>query len=206
MEMVKENFRKRERVHKVYLDYLEWDKEGNPEVCYQEIKVNTVLYVKNEIDDKLDEMDNDLYYDYELIGKLKKYYKNGNVVEEDISDWAIHDGYESYYHKRDMQYINEYTFESAIYNNLQKVNDNMYMCNLDKIELYWTEIGEIEISEYECEHCREMIELRSDELNSCSHCCCNCCPDCLTDTEYGWACPECYEEIKKEIEEEDNKK
>lgn len=200
MEIIKENFRKTETIHGIYLDYVDCDEEGNREIFYKESKVKTILYMENSIIDKLDDIDGDLYYDCELRGILKTYYKNGDIHEKNITRYAHHNGRESYYYKQDVEDINQNIYECEICNNSKMLDDNTVTCNLEKIELYWTDI-EIEINEYECEFCLDKIELKSDELNSCVECGCNCCPDCLIKNDYvagGYVCPKCHEEYMNE--------
>lgn len=205
MEIIKENFEKFESTHGIYLSYMDKDEEGNWDVFYKQSKVKTILYMENSIVDKLDDIDYELYYGCHLDGIIKVYYKDGSIDAKEITACTYHHGRESYYHKQDISDENKNIFENLIHINSRLDDNNEVICDLEKIELYWTYV-EIEISEYECSHCRCLVELRSDELNCCQNCCCDCCECCLIHNDYleMYVCPECDKEINEEFNEEVN--
>lgn len=204
MKNIKGNFIKNEEIQEVYLDYIDKDEEGKNDVFYKKAKTRVITYMEKALNDEMLRIDDDIYYECELKGIVRVYYKNGDIHQKEITDCAIYEGDESYNYNNGIDDIEKGICSELIYKN-SKISENKdVICNLEKIEIYWNE-GRIEISTYDCEYCGEQITLRSrDNGVYCHGCGCNFCKDCLTEeveyegVVYDYLCPHCMEDLQEE--------
>lgn len=189
MEIVKENFKKYESTHDIFID-------GN------KIETKIILYLGYSVLDKIHSVDDELWYDCDLDGIVKVYYKNGDIHKEETSRNFRHVG--SSINSESVTSVTKDEFGYIMSLNTKRGYNNIPTCNLKKIELYWID-AEIEVVEYDCKVCGRFMPARSDEPDSCEQCGGNCCKDCLIYSDYlkGYVCPDCYKEYQEEVEDDE---
>lgn len=186
---LKENFKKFESTHDICVDgYV--------------LKTKAILYLGYSVLDKIHDIDDELWYDCDLNGIAKVYFKNGDINEEKVSTRFRHSGTSSYSESITSVTKDEFGYIMSL--NIKRNYNRIPICNLKKIELYWID-AEIEVVEYDCKVCGRFMPARSDEPDSCEQCGGNCCKDCLIYNEYlkGYVCPDCYKEYQEEVEDDE---
>lgn len=190
-----ENYIKNEQLEEVLLSYIDKDEEGNRDVFYKKAQVKVVTYTKKTILEE-NEIDDDVYTESEIEGIMKVYYKNGDMHEENVTMYYSANGDESHYYHDSFAENEKALCRSWLESNSKIDANNEVVCNLEKIEIYWTKL-KTEICTCNCEYCGKPIILRSaDNDKYCHNCGCNFCDDCLTKADeegYPYLCPDCID-------------